>query len=252
MAITERMVGWPVYSQDGQELGTVKEVRDQAFKVNTRMAPDYWLPADLVGPASADRVTLTVDRDRVDEYKSTDPDALATTSETTTTSRPAAADTERMTTTERTAQPTARTEREGTEGRDRLQLREEQLRPETQTVEAGQVGITKEVVTEQQTVDVPVRREEVVIDRHPVDRRPADSPIGEGETVSVPVNAERATLEKETVVSEELNVGRREVQDTERVSGEVRREEARVVQEGDVDVRGADDTRRTERDTPPR
>jgi stress response protein YsnF len=39
------------------------------------------------------------------------------------------------------------------------------------------------------------------------------------------------------VVKEEVTVGKRVVQGTERVGGEVHREEVRVEREGDVDVR---------------
>jgi uncharacterized protein (TIGR02271 family) len=85
-------------------------------------------------------------------------------------------------------------------------------------------------------MDVPVPREVAVIERHPVDRRPADEPIGEGETVRVPLREEQVSVEKRPVVSEEISVGKRGVQETEEVSGTVRREEARVEQEGDVRV----------------
>ena len=89
-------------------------------------------------------------------------------------------------------------------------------------------------------MEVPVTREEVVVERHPVGRRPADSEIGTGaeESVRVPLREERAHLEKETVVAEELSVGKREVEERERLSGTVRREEARVETEGDVHTRG--------------
>jgi hypothetical protein len=55
----------------------------------------------------------------------------------------------------------------------------------------------------------------------------------------MPVREERVELEKRPVVYEEVSVGTREVQDTQRVSGTVRREEARIEQEGDVNVGGA-------------
>ena len=124
------------------------------------------------------------------------------------------------------------------QGAGAVQLREERLVPEKTTVQAGEVGIRKEVVAEQQTVDVPVTREEVVIQRHAVNQ-PSDRPVGEGETVTVPVREEHATAQKEAVVTEEISVGKRTVQETERVAGTVRREEARVVEEGDATVHGA-------------
>jgi len=44
------------------------------------------------------------------------------------------------------------------------------------------------------------------------------------------------SVERRAVVTEEIHVGKRHVQDTQQVSGTVRREEARIEQDGDVDV----------------
>jgi len=121
-----------------------------------------------------------------------------------------------------------------------VELREEQLRARKETVEAGEVALRKDVVTEQRTVDVPVTREEVVVERHPVAGRPSGGEIREGEEVRVPVREEQVRLDKEAVVTEEVSVGKRPVTDNERVSGTVRREEARVETEGDVHARRED------------
>ena len=121
------------------------------------------------------------------------------------------------------------------------QLREERLRAEKETAQAGEVRVGKEVVTEQRSVDVPVTHEEVYVERRPVTgNRPAGGEIREGQEIRVPVREEEAHLEKQTVVTEEVNVGKRPVTEQEHLTGTVRREEARVETTGDVDVRGAD------------
>lgn len=116
-----------------------------------------------------------------------------------------------------------------------LELREEELRARKEVVETGQVRIGKDVVEERESLDVPVTREEVTIERHPVQRRPAEGSISDDSaTIRVPVREEQVSVDKRTVVTDEINVGKRQVQDTERVSGTVRREEARIDSEGDV------------------
>jgi uncharacterized protein (TIGR02271 family) len=123
--------------------------------------------------------------------------------------------------------------------RDRtMELREEELRATKRPVEAGEVEIRKDVVSQQRSIDVPVTHEEVTIERHPVDRRPADRPIDEGETIEVPVRAEEVDVEKRAVVYEEVEIGKRPVTETQRVSDTVRREEVRMDREGDVDIGG--------------
>ena len=131
------------------------------------------------------------------------------------------------------------------EGERAVQLREEELVARKRPVEAGEAQVRKEVVTEQRTVQVPVAREELVVERRPVERRPAEQPVGEAaDVIEVPLREEQVQVEKRPVVYEEVEVGKRQVQETQRVSDTVRREEARIDQEGDVEVRGTDETRR--------
>src|SRR5512133_929692 len=119
----------------------------------------------------------------------------------------------------------------------RIEVREEELQAHKQLVEAGEVRVRKEAVTEHRTMEVPVQREEVVIERQaPTGEPTSASDIGPGEEVRIPVSEEQVTVEKRPVVKEEVTVGKRVVQDTARVGGEVRKEEVRVEREGDVDV----------------
>ena len=89
---------------------------------------------------------------------------------------------------------------------------------------------------------MPVTREEVTIERQPVERRPSDRPIEEtSRTLEVPVREERVEVEKRPVVYEEVGVGTREVTETQSVSDTVRREEARIERQGEAEVRGWDE-----------
>jgi uncharacterized protein (TIGR02271 family) len=119
----------------------------------------------------------------------------------------------------------------------RITLREEHLRIAKEQVPVGEVRVRKEVVTEQQRIDVPVTREEAVIERHPVTGKAARGNVGdlrEGEEIRVPLTEEQVRVGKEQVVKEELTVGKRKVQETQQVQDEVRHEEARVDTTGKV------------------
>jgi len=120
----------------------------------------------------------------------------------------------------------------------RIRLHEERLQPRTETREIGAVELRKDVVSEERTLDVPVTREDVFVERDPVEPGLADGPIGEAQVIEVPVRGERVEIDKEAVVYEEVEVGKRQVQETEQVSDTVRREELHVEREGDVAVRG--------------
>jgi uncharacterized protein (TIGR02271 family) len=60
----------------------------------------------------------------------------------------------------------------------------------------------------------------------------------------VPVHEEQVTLDKQAVVTEEIEIGKRTVQDTEHVGGNVRKEVAHVETTGDVTGRDDTTTRR--------
>ena len=128
----------------------------------------------------------------------------------------------------------------GTESEQRVRLREEQLRAQKQPVETGEARLRKDVVSEQQSMDVPVTHEEVYVERRPGSGQPTDQPLGEGETYRVPVRDEQVSVDKQAVEREEVSMGKRPVEETKRVSDTVRREEARVERTGDANVRGSD------------
>jgi uncharacterized protein (TIGR02271 family) len=129
----------------------------------------------------------------------------------------------------------------------RLQLRGEMLRTYKERVGTGEVRLRKEVVSENRNINVPVSREEVVIERVAADQAGTISgnvgDIGEGKEIRIPVSEERVRVEKQPVVTGEVRVGKRAVQDSQNVNETVRREELRVEKEGDVNV--ADDVAST-------
>ncbi|HEV7665391.1 MAG TPA: YsnF/AvaK domain-containing protein [Chloroflexota bacterium] len=121
--------------------------------------------------------------------------------------------------------------------RETVQLREEELVANKQSVQTGEVQLGKEVVSEERTLNVPVTREEVTITRTPVDRRQSDRAMDERtETISVPVHEEQVEVHKQAHVYEEVGVRKRAVEETEEVSGTVRREAARIERDGNANV----------------
>jgi uncharacterized protein (TIGR02271 family) len=129
----------------------------------------------------------------------------------------------------------------------RFQLRGELLRTIKDRIQKGEIRLRKEVVTERQTVQVPVSREEVIVEQVPASERTAmagSAKIEEGQEVRIPVTEERVRVSKEPVVTGEVRVGKRTVEDTEQVSEDVRHEELRVDKEGDVNVQDTSQRKR--------
>ena len=130
---------------------------------------------------------------------------------------------------------------------EHLRLHEERLGVDKERVQTGEVNVGKHVVEDQQTIEVPVEREEVYVERRPVNEEVSSTDGGltdkgvydDGETIHIPISEERLEVSKKEVVSEEIVVGKRKVQDTEVVNETVRREEADI----DEDVPSKKDQR---------
>lgn len=117
-----------------------------------------------------------------------------------------------------------------------LRLRQEELDITKNKVNTGEVTLSKEIVEDQKTVNVPVAHEEVVIERRDINNEPSDSPITSGETIRIPVSEEKVEVGKHTVVTGEVSAHKREVEETEQVTETLKREEAHVDTTGDTDV----------------
>ncbi len=109
---------------------------------------------------------------------------------------------------------------------------EEQLNVGTETVEAGRARLRKYVVTEEQTVSVPVSHEEVRVVREPINDANGgdalDGPQISEEEHEVVLHAERPVVETEAVPVERVRLGTETVSETEDVSGTVRKEQIEV------------------------
>jgi len=125
-------------------------------------------------------------------------------------------------------------------GNENIELREEQLHAEKNVKKAGEVRVHKDVVTEHKSIDVPVTREEVVIERRPAHGKAASGKVASEQNIRIPIKEEEVRVTKTPVVKEEVSVGKKKVTDTKRVEADVRREELRVDETGDVraDVSG--------------
>jgi uncharacterized protein (TIGR02271 family) len=206
-----------VVDRSGEKFGKAGEIMPdgQSFNVDTGLfglGGEYYIPFSAVREVRGKSIVVNVAKDELDQQGWDTPPV------------------------ERTATRTTGTVSTADTGQT-VRLREEELQARKTPVEAGRVQVGKEVVEEQKTLEVPVTREEVTVERHPVARQPSDKPVGEsGESIQVPVREEQVSVEKRPVVTEEIEVGKRQVRETQQVSGTVRREEARVEGQGDVDV----------------
>lgn len=106
---------------------------------------------------------------------------------------------------------------------------EEQLNVNKERVATGEARLRKYVVTDTETVEVPVEREEVRVERTPINAEDAKnyngSISGDSEEASVTLHEERVNVNKETVPVEKINLKKDTVRDTETHTEELRKEQ---------------------------
>jgi len=137
------------------------------------------------------------------------------------------------------------TDATGTVGRDTsgpttdqaMTRSEERLNVGTETVEAGRARLRKYVTTRTESVQVPVSREEVRVEREPItdanrDQAMTGADLSEEEH-EVTLHEERPVVNKETVPVERVRMDTDTVTDTQQVTEEVRAEQIDV----DADTR---------------
>ncbi len=109
----------------------------------------------------------------------------------------------------------------------RVQRSEEELRAGTREREAGSMRVRKRVRTDRERIEVPVKHEEVSVERVPVSGEATEAQIGEDE-VSIPVTEEEVVVSKKAVAKEEIRLRKDVVEGTEVVEEDVRREEVDI------------------------
>jgi uncharacterized protein (TIGR02271 family) len=221
---TNISTGADVYGADGEKVGTVAEVYSGYIVVEKGFffPTDYYIPMSAVASADSDQVTLNLAKDAaLNSGWDAQPTDLQTTSYDTSMSS-GLTDADR-------GYDTSATRVESDE-EIRVPVMEEELTATVREREAGAVRIEKDVVTEEQTLDVPVTEERVRVERRVVDRpvSAADADAFEETVIDVPLRSETVDVQKQARVAEEVVVSKEATQRTERVADTVRREEVFV------------------------
>jgi len=117
-----------------------------------------------------------------------------------------------------------------------VKLHEEELKVGKRQVEAGGVRLRKIIRTETVNQPVELKREEIVVERVPAGA--AAQPCQPGtkafqqEEIYVPLRREEAVIQKESRVREEVRVSKKSQTERQTVSGQVRKEDVEIEEQG--------------------
>ena len=255
----DRLVaGADVYGSDNEKIGTVADVGQNYFLVQKGwlFIKDLYLPTSAIARADGDNIFLTLTKQEAEQMGRDD---LPTEGDSWYgTQRTGYADTA-TTTTDRhrrygTDREVGRTQNYREGENVSVPIVEEQLKAGVRETEAGRARIVKDVREEQQTIDVPVQREEVYVTERAVNRPATEADLNmRNRDIEVPIRQQEVVTQKEAMVTGEVNIRKEVKQDTERVSDTVRREDVhiedpnnpRVHVEGDLGTTGRGGTGRT-------
>ncbi len=214
-----------LYSNDDEKIGRILEVNPQFIVVERggflSGKSEFFIAREYVASESGDRWTLSTSKDELDTLGSTERPEMRSDTDLTDTQDVGLTDTQEpvMPAPDQSAsQMDADTQT--------IQVHEEELEALKTARSAGDVTITKDVVEETKTIEVPVMREEVRVERRPAsDTSPSEhADAFDGDTITIPVMEEQVEVRKVARAVEEIEVSKVHTQDTETVSDTVRKE----------------------------
>ncbi len=113
----------------------------------------------------------------------------------------------------------------------------EKLTAGVRETEAGKFRLSKRVVEEQKTIDVPVQHEEVFVTERAVNRAATQEDLNMMDRdIEIPLRQQEVVTSKEAVVTGEVNIRKEVKRENERVTDTVRREEVHVEDAGNKRV----------------
>jgi len=219
------MPGAKVYGADGEEVGTIANVGGSYIVVEKGFffPKDYYIPVSAITTSNENAVHLSVTKDEalnqgwdqepVDQgwnegqvaqgWNDTSVETPVATSQYNEQANQSAYADETL----------------------RVPVYEEQLNATTRQAQAGEVTISKQVVENQETIEVPVTEERVRVEwKAPSGEVDEHGAVFEEGVIEIPVSREEVDVTKRTVQTGELEFTKEREQRTQKVTDSVRRE----------------------------
>ena len=118
----------------------------------------------------------------------------------------------------------------------KMQLREEQMKISKNKRKTGEVSIHKEVLTEEKNIAIPVKREELVIEKTVFDSQSDNKSDAHTETIRIPISEERIDIHKQPVALEEVSVGKHQYEEVKEITETLKKEMPHINIKGDAKI----------------
>ena len=119
----------------------------------------------------------------------------------------------------------------------KLELLAERMDISKELIRTGEVTLRRETVTEEKHITVPVCREELVIEYKQLNVDTEEDEAGSIKTFRIPLREERIEIAKNMVALENVDVYRRQFQESRTISENLRKEKIRIQIDGNLKVK---------------
>lgn len=224
--LPQDLTGYTLYSADNKEIGKVHRQGPNYAEIDTGifgLGPKIFVPLDYISDCGDKKCTVRLNSDQLSSMGWQQPP-------------PAGAPTYGAVPPQPTTAPGARPEVEGV-GRaevKRMPFVEEEIQVRRHQERIGEVDVTKRLEQTEETIDVPVSHDEVVIEEASVDRPASRGPSKEGE-IRVDLYEEEVETETKPHVYEEVTVRKEPVTEEEHIRRRVTREVPEIEKHGDIE-----------------
>ena len=188
---------------DDEDLGEVQEVQGNYVLVQKGIInkEKFYIPKDQAESYDGDVLRFRISQEDLNQYQHEPPSIWDTGS----------------------TQETTTDERDTDE--ERIPLTEERLDVSKRSQE-NQATITKKPVKETKTIEVPLTREEISIERRPASgQTEAQNPIQSEKDIKIPLKREEAKVSKKPYVKEEAVIKKKAFTDTKKITEDITSEE---------------------------
>jgi len=119
----------------------------------------------------------------------------------------------------------------------KIQIKQEQLDIAKEWIQTGEVKIYRETLMENKTFNVPVKREELVIEKKTI----ASVKIGHKdsltEVIRIPISEEQVEFTKHMVTLEDISIYKEQIEDIKHIEDTLKKESAKIKITGSPKVR---------------
>ncbi|AYD39667.1 YsnF/AvaK domain-containing protein [Clostridium fermenticellae] len=115
-----------------------------------------------------------------------------------------------------------------------MKIREEKLNISKEKVQTGKVSIHKEILTEKKNITVPIKKEQLVIEKTKYD--PKDGKPRISETIRIPISGERVEVKKNPIVLQSVSCSKNKYKKVEHINEVIKKEVPHISIKGNVKV----------------